>query len=99
MRREFVGQAARLLLGAALPLAFGCRSGGLSCNDEDALSTPERALRASQGYAEASPYGEDKSCAGCQFFQAAAAGECGHCQIMNGPVNPAGHCNSWAARA
>ena len=103
-RREFLGQLVLLMLGLAVPAASGCSRGGPVCSDPDLLSTPERELRAAQGYAETSPHGEAKRCSGCQFFTAAssaapAQAACGSCQILGGPVNPAGHCNSWAAKA
>jgi hypothetical protein len=97
-RREFVELAASLLVAALLPIAAGCRSQGPSCSDGDALSTPERTLRASNEYTENSALGPEKSCSRCQFFRAGAPEACGVCQILGGPVNPAGHCNSWAAK-
>lgn len=99
-RREFTKWVAWSLVGAALPLAGagGCGNQGLDCSAGDALTTPQRALRASNEYTESSPHGEASNCAGCQFFEAEAPQACGSCQILGGPVNPAGHCNSWAAR-
>ena len=97
-RREFVELATSLLVAAVLPVAAGCRSQGPSCSDDDTLSTPERTLRASYGYTENSPLGPENSCSRCQFFRAGGAEACGFCQILGGPVNPAGRCNSWVAK-
>ena len=97
-RREFVELAASLLVAALLSIAAGCRSQGPSCSDDDALGTPERTLRASHRYTENSPDGPEKSCSRCQFFRGGPPEACGVCQILGGSVNPAGHCNSWAAK-
>lgn len=98
-RRDFLARSGTLLAALALPAALGCGAPGLNCSEEDFLSTPERALRAAQAYWERSPQGAAKSCAKCQFFLAGAPEACGSCQILGGSVNPAGHCDSWAARA
>ena len=99
-RREFAKLAASLLVTAVLPIAAGCRNPGPSCSDEDLLTTPQRMLRASHEYTESSPHGPAKSCVICEFYLPEAAGEaCGGCQILvGGPVNPAGHCDAWAAK-
>lgn len=98
-RRDFLGQSGRWFAWLALPAALGCGAPGLDCSDEEFMSTPERTLRAAQAYRERSPQGAANSCAKCHFFHAAAPEACGSCQILGGPVNPAGHCNSWVARA
>ena len=54
-------------------------------------------MRAELHYVEASP-DPGKQCAGCAFFSN-LQGSCGTCQILNGPVNPNGHCDSWSARS
>lgn len=88
---------ARLPLLAPLPVLASCTGGGSVCADPEVLSTSERQLRASLHYTERSPHGDAKRCAGCQFFSA-GSGDCGQCQILNGPVNPGGHCDSWSER-
>jgi hypothetical protein len=99
-RRQLLRRAALLpLVGAVARISAGCSEGGLVCNDPELLSTPEQKLREHLAYVERSPHGEAKRCAGCHFFEAAGPGDCGGCQILNGPVNPEGHCSSWAPRA
>ena len=98
-RREFMESAVSLLFLAALPVAVACRPQGPVCSDEDLLSTPEQALRDSHEYTEHSPLGPEQSCASCQFFQAVESAACGVCQLLGGPVNSAGRCNAWAAKA
>ena len=100
-RREIlVGGAGLALAGATLFGASGCGESD-PCVDADSLSTGQASLRASFHYAGSSPHGEAKTCAGCQFFaaQAGDANGCGTCQILQGPVNGRGHCDSWSARA
>lgn len=100
-RREvLVGGAGLALAGAALLGSAGC-SDADPCVDVDALTTGQTSLRASFHYAARSPHGEVKQCSGCQFFaaQVGDANGCGTCQILQGPVNGRGHCDSWSARA
>jgi hypothetical protein len=89
-----------MLAGVAFVAGAGCRDSD-SCVDTDSLSTGEASLRASFHYAARSPYGEAKQCRGCQFFRAKDGDTtgCGECQILQGPVNGQGHCDSWSARA
>jgi hypothetical protein len=100
-RREVLITGAGLALcsGAALVGLTGCGESD-PCVDADALTTGQASLRASFHYAARSPHGEAKQCAGCQFFSAQAgdANGCGTCQILQGPVNGRGHCDSWSAR-
>ena len=99
-RRDFLQWLVWGWFGVVLPLAGmgGCDHSGVDCSDDEMMTTPQRALRASSGYTENSPHGDERNCAACQFFELGAAQICGSCQILGGPVNPAGHCNSWAAR-
>jgi hypothetical protein len=57
---------------------------------------PDSSMRTELHYVEAST-DPGKQCAGCAFFSNLQGG-CGTCQILNGPANPNGHCDSWAAR-
>jgi hypothetical protein len=63
----------------------------------EACADPEDGLRASLHYAEVSP-DKAKTCAACGFFDADGENGCGNCKIFNGPTNPKGHCDSWAAK-
>jgi hypothetical protein len=62
-----------------------------------ACADPTESLHASLHYVETAP-DQTKSCATCGFFDAAGEGGCGTCKIFNGPTNPKGHCDSWAAK-
>ncbi len=99
-RRQLLAQAARLVLVAApTGLGLGC-SGSESCIDPDLLTTSETSLRAALHFTERSPGGPEKECAGCAFYTAGSqdAQHCGSCQILQGPANPRGYCDSWSPR-
>jgi hypothetical protein len=90
------------LTGFALEACGGKPSGGAAaggpkaCVDLAELTASEQSLRQSMNYVEKAP-DPTKTCSGCSFF---TAGEgCGSCEIFTGgPANPAGHCDSWAAK-
>lgn len=102
-RRQFLARAAVLGLAAAgLPtLLSACKSGGggeLSCIDTSGLTEAQIQTRQSLHYVEASPR-RDQTCANCaQYVAPAQQGNCGTCQIVPGPINPAGRCDNWTAR-
>ena len=55
-------------------------------------------IRKALAYVDESP-NVAKDCANCRFFKTAANGEaCGGCEIITGPIAPAGYCNSWVER-
>jgi hypothetical protein len=78
---------------AALDACGGKPSGGATaggapaCVDLGGLTASEQSLRESMNYVEKAP-DPANTCSGCTFF---TAGE-------GGPANPAGHCDSWAAK-
>jgi hypothetical protein len=99
-RRELLNNAATL---SALAV-FGATACGkstpaaLSCTDTSALTPSERSVRMTLGYADVSTEA-GKSCLTCQQYIAApAAGACGTCKVLKGPINPAGYCKSFAAK-
>jgi hypothetical protein len=69
-----------------------------ACADPNQLSVAENSLRKAGHYVEQSP-DPAKTCAGCGFFAAGEKPPCGKCEIFQGPVNAAGHCDSFAAKA
>jgi hypothetical protein len=66
------------------------------CSDRDKLTDSELSMRTSQQYTENAP-DKDRACARCAFFEAGST-PCGTCNLLKGPVNAGGHCNSWSAR-
>lgn len=90
---------------SVLPLAVGgtallqaCGSDKLDCSDVSGLSAEEAATRTNLEYTETSPHGEAKNCIGCRFFTGNET-QCGSCTLVKGPINPAGYCKSWVAKA
>jgi hypothetical protein len=90
---------------AVLPLAAGsgyllsaCGEKALDCTDVSTLTDAERTARTNLAYADASPHGEQKHCLNCRFYQG-GPDACGTCQLVKGPINPKGYCNSWVAKA
>jgi hypothetical protein len=79
---------------AVAPRIIGTSQGAQSCVDPASES-----LRTSLHYASVSPKA-DEPCKGCGFFTPdGSQPACGNCQIMSGPVDATGHCDSWAARS
>jgi hypothetical protein len=65
---------------------------------EACVDPASETLRSSLHYSNPSAK-SGETCSGCAFFSAGAAqSACGNCQIMSGPVDTGGHCDSWAAR-
>lgn len=91
---------------AVLPIAAGSTyllsaCGGdkaLDCTDVSTLTDAERTARTNLAYTDSSPHGEQKHCLNCRFYQGTAEA-CGTCQLVKGPINPKGYCNSWVAKA
>lgn len=87
----------RRLLLAALPSGITGLFLARSARAADSCVQPEsEALRASVNYVEpaADP---GANCARCAFFTAdPAGGACGSCQILSGPVDATGHCDSFS---
>jgi hypothetical protein len=68
------------------------------CANPSALSQAEKRQRELDNYTEKSP-DPSKSCSGCRYFTTGAEpSACGACEIFDGPANPKGKCNDWAAR-
>lgn len=67
------------------------------CMDTTGLSPAEIRMRQDQHYVDATPNPEE-NCAGCRFYTANASQLCGSCQVVQGPIHPAGYCDLWAAR-
>ncbi|MDH3200144.1 MAG: high-potential iron-sulfur protein [Myxococcales bacterium] len=101
-RRELLhlirGGAHLALIASAPGLLSSCSKKELHCKDTSGLSTAAEQLRTALEYQDRSPHGEAKSCANCQFYRATSKNECGACTLVQGPINPAGYCNSWAPR-
>jgi hypothetical protein len=75
---------------AVFPFAARCALAAEACADES------DSLHQSLHYAEKAPDAK-QSCFTCGFYEG-EADKCGSCKIFNGPTNPKGHCDSWAAK-
>jgi hypothetical protein len=98
-RREWLGQAATVaaVVGGASALLAACRGGGgggLVCTDTSGLSEADIQTRTANAYVEASTH-TGQRCENCALYVAGAAGACGTCQVVKGPINPGGWCNIW----
>jgi hypothetical protein len=94
-RRAFLRNAATLAATAALaPQLIPLARAAESCADP-----ASEELRVSMNYV-AKAADATQSCATCGFFSPdSAAPSCGGCEIMSGPVDAAGHCDSWSPKA
>ena len=89
-----------LLAGAAscISVGHGKEKKDFVCANPNALSQAENRQRKLDNYTEKS-LDPGKTCSRCRFFTAAAEPTaCGKCEIFNGPANPKGKCDDWAAR-
>ena len=92
-RRLLLRRALQLTAAvAAAPALMRSAQAADSCVDPQSES-----LRTSLHYASVSPV-PNENCGACGFF-AVSQGGCGNCQIMGGPVDATGHCDSWSAKS
>lgn len=92
-RRKF------LTWGLQLPAATLITDTALgACVDPDELSDSVVGMRESMEYTATSS--EPKTvCGGCMFFKPKNPNDaCGYCEVLQSPVNSAGHCVSWTKR-
>jgi len=74
---------------AVLPLMVMKAKADDACTD-----AASEGLRSSLHYTAAAPE-PTQACSGCAFFSRGDAHQpCGKCVILDGPVNPNGHCDS-----
>jgi len=99
-RRELLQHGACLAAAVSAPAAIGsCKKDRLDCTDTSGLNRAAKQLRDQLEYVDVSPHGEEKNCVNCQFYrQPPKEGQCGACTLIQGPINPAGYCNSWAPK-
>ncbi len=96
-RRKLMDDGARIsLAGLLLGATHAVIAADKVCVDPATLDGGAKSMRSSLNYVDASP-DPAKACALCAFFQASGDG-CGTCQLLNGPVNSKGHCDSWGPK-
>lgn len=100
-RRRLLQVAAALTVLPVLLKTQRASAVELICSDESQLDAAQRAQRVAQHYVDNSPLGAKKNCDNCVVFQAGAAGQanaagvCGSCLILAGPIHPQGYCDAW----
>ena len=95
-RRALLRRGAAGIGGLSAAALCGCGAGGSACVDEDLLSTPERVLRERWSYTSLAAEGATQTCRACRFFTP-TSDLCGHCQILDGPVDSRGRCDAWSS--
>jgi hypothetical protein len=93
-RREVLKRS--LIVLAAAPILGACGSSGPDCSSTAGLDPTAIANRTTQQYVEHSVRASSH-CSSCRFYTAGAAGGCGTCQLIAGPINPDGYCNLFSA--
>ncbi len=100
-RRATLRRLTACLLGGAaswMSVGHGRDKKDLVCANPSALSQAENRQRELDNYTEKS-LDPSKTCSRCRFFNAETEpAACGKCEIFNGPANPKGKCDDWAAR-
>lgn len=105
-RKDFFKHAAVLSVSAFSLPAFLESCGGNNknpeandpCTDTSRLTATELKTRETFQYVGSSTY-PDKDCALCSYFIAPEGKvHCGTCQVVKGPINPKGYCNSFVKK-
>jgi hypothetical protein len=94
LRRRFLRTTIKLVPAMLLaPIALRAAQAAGTCTDDDSES-----LRASLHY-QAVADDAEKDCSKCGFFAPGEPKGCGECQIMSGPVDATGYCDSWSEKS
>jgi hypothetical protein len=100
-RRDVLHQSAALgafVAVGSLATAACNKPAALSCVDTSSLSPADVQVRTALAYVDMSTEA-GKTCSNCQqFIPPAAAGSCGTCKVVKGPINPIGNCKSYVAK-
>ena len=85
-------------LAAAVVSACGKKTEPDSCQDLAGVSDADKATRSALQYTDRSPE-KDRRCTACTYWQAPKdVAECGGCQLIKGPIHPAGFCTAFAVK-
>jgi hypothetical protein len=97
-RRDVLQQSAALGALVVLGGAACNKPAALVCTDTTGLAAPDLQVRTSLAYVDVSTE-PGKMCSNCQQFVApAAAGTCGSCKVLKGPISPNGYCKSFVLK-
>ncbi len=83
--------------GSAAP-AEPAAPAGLNCTDTTGVDPAAVQMRTTLHYAETTADAARK-CVDCALYTVGAAGACGGCAVIQGPINPDGTCDSFAPKA
>lgn len=100
LRRVVLGSAA-VTVGAVAAACdnFKPKPAALTCADTTGLAPDDVKMRVELSAYVDKATDASKKCSGCIQFQAApAAGSCGTCKLVKGPINPDGYCKLFAAK-
>ena len=97
-RRDVLHHSAALGALVAFGAAACNKPAALSCADTTGLSPEDLQVRTALAYAESSADPTQAVLKCQQFLPAPAAGSCGGCKVIKGPINPGGSCKSYVAR-
>lgn len=98
-RRQFIQLGVRFsVVASSLLIIPTVNADETRCVDSEDLSSGEIGLRRSLAYTDKAPQA-NKDCRACGFFTAESEGQCGNCQILNGPVAAEAWCESWSNRS
>ncbi len=76
--------------------ATASAGGELNCAEGATIDAQSKQMRTTLKYVEKSAE-EGKKCSNClQWVAPEGDSKCGGCKLFTGPVNPNGHCLSWA---
>lgn len=95
--RRAGGGLALLVLAPLTTAIEGCGKKALSCTDTAGLSFADAQTRVTLQYTDRA-LDPSKPCRACRQFRSAGEESCGGCEVVKGPINPAGSCRSWAPR-
>ena len=98
-RRVFLTVISTAGAAAATGLLAACGAKKeFTCTDTAGLSAEEKTMRDTVKYVDRSTT-PGKKCENCQQFKPAAAGQCGGCNVVKGPIHPDGFCTLWSQKA
>ncbi|HEY8041909.1 MAG TPA: twin-arginine translocation signal domain-containing protein [Polyangiaceae bacterium] len=100
-RRDVLQKSAALSALVVFGGAAACsksQPAALTCTDTSSLSATDVQVRTALAYVDTSTE-PGKTCSACQqFIPPPAAGACGTCKVVKGPINPGGNCKSFVAK-
>lgn len=95
--RRAGGGLALLVLSPLTAAVQACGKKELSCADSAGMSFSDAQTRVTYQYTDRA-LDPSKPCRTCRQFRSAGEQACGRCEVVKGPIHPAGGCRAWAPR-